>query len=56
MLVGVFEVRLTPKQNHIGGLVILGLLPIVMHHREIQRVDAPEIIGVEHMLRAGRGA
>ena len=30
-------------------------LAIVMQHGEIERVDAPEIIGVQHVLRAGPG-
>ena len=53
MLVGVFEVRLTPKQHDIGVFEILGHLAVIVHHRVIQGVDALEIFGVQHVLRAG---
>ena len=41
-----------PHQDHVGLLEILRVLPVVVHHGEIQRVDAAEIIGVQRVLAA----
>jgi hypothetical protein len=41
-----------PDQHHIGFLQAFDVLPVIMHHGVIQRVDALEIFGVEHVLRA----
>src|SRR5690606_28753188 len=39
-------------QNDVGLIKVARYLTVVMHHREIQRFDAFEIVGVEHMLSA----
>ncbi len=36
-----------PQKKHISLFKIFGLLAIVVHHREIQRIDALEIFRVE---------
>ena len=38
-------------QDHIGFLEIVGHLPIVVHHRVVERIDAAEIFGVQRVLR-----
>ena len=43
-------------QNNIGRSEIVGqMLAIIMAHGEVQRLDAPEIFGIEDMLAADLG-
>ena len=38
------------EQNDVGGVQILRQAAVIVGHREVQRVDAAEIVGVEHVL------
>ncbi len=40
-------------EHDVGVLEIFRQLAVVAHHREIQGVDALEVVGVQHVLRAG---
>ena len=42
-----------PEQNDVRMVEIFRRLTVIAHHAEIERVDPLEIIGVEHVLRAG---
>ena len=50
MLVGVLEVREMPRMMMSASFEILRQLAVVVRHGEIQRIDAAEIVGVEHVL------
>ena len=56
MLVGVFDVLRNADQHDIGLVHVGRQLAVVMLHGEVERVDAPEIFGVEHMLGADAAA
>ena len=42
-----------PQENDIGMLQIFRRLTVVADHAEVERIDPLEIVGVEHVLRAG---
>ena len=48
-----FRCSADAEQDDICVVEMLGHLAVVMHHRKVQRVDALEIVGVQHVLRAG---
>ena len=39
-------------QHHVGAFEVVGVLPVVMQHGVVERVDALEIFGIEHVLGA----
>ena len=39
-------------QHDVGLFEIVGLLAVIMHHRVVERIDAPEIFGIERVLGA----
>ena len=53
MLVGVFEVRETPARTMSASSQFSDADAVVMGDGELDRVDAGEIGGVEHVLAAG---
>ena len=50
MLVGVFDVREMPRMTMSAWFDVGWQLAVVMRHREVQRINAAEIIGIEHVL------
>src|SRR5271166_5119804 len=40
-------------QDNVSSVEVFRQLPVVAHHGEVERVDTLEIVGVEHVLRAG---
>ncbi len=42
-------------QDDVGVVQILGQVAVVVQHGEIECLDAPEIVGIEHMLTADGG-
>ena len=55
MLVGVLDVREMPSRMMSAVVQVLRQLAVVVRHGEVQRVDAPEIVGVEHVLAGHHG-
>ena len=43
------------EHDDVGRVEILRQLAVVVRHGEVQRVDAPEIVGVEHVLAGDDG-
>jgi hypothetical protein len=39
-------------QHHVGILEAFDMLAVIMDHRIVQRIDAFEILGIQHVLRA----
>ena len=42
-------------EDDVGLVEILRMLAVIMHHGEVERVDSPEIVGIEDVLAANTG-
>jgi len=50
-VIGLMSMGLADEE-HVGLLQIVGLLTVIVHHGVVERIDAPEIFGIEGVLRA----
>jgi hypothetical protein len=47
---GLFFISAAAHEHDVGLLQAFEMLPIIVQHGIVERVDASEVIGIEHML------